>query len=266
MYGTLAEGRLLLQGTLAEDPNLLCSYFLFGIVYSFMVLMGNGNIWKKLIAVLEIFIYAYTILATGSRGGLISVAIAFLIVFVFYKGEYSKGALVKKIIIAFLILIGATMVVTLISDDMLKRYTIASVVESKGTHRLEFWEKGMEIYADSNLFRQIFGYGYNTIRTIFSRNNFISVVMHNVYLEYLMEIGIIGLLIYMNSLIKYIMAGVRKKDFFSLAVICGMMALAVSTNIIAFKPYWNIMIYTICSCTLYKEDVECKNELREMVE
>lgn len=249
--GTYGDGRLLLSGLITEDPNYLCAYFMFGAVEATSILLSSGATWKsKIFAVIELAMYVYIVFATGSRGGLFSVAAAVIVTLLFFKEK--KGIdiklISKRVFFSILILIAITIVTSFLPAQVAARFTAAAISESNGTGRYELWADAIKAFSQSTILRRTFGYGTGTILSvtylfIFSRHN----VMHNVFVENLIEIGFVGLCTYIIFVVSYVVTAIRQKNLFAVSVIAGMIVLSLSTSIYTFKPYWNIMLFIACS-------------------
>ena len=108
LTGTHSAGRLLLSGTINENPNYLCAYFLAAVVNGgIIILQKRSSLILKILSVVEIAVYIYITFATGSRGGLLSVVIAGIIVILLYKDNGgSQGlSILKKVGITILVMI-----------------------------------------------------------------------------------------------------------------------------------------------------------------
>ena len=88
-----------------------------------------------------------------------------------------------------------------------------------GTHRWYIWRIGMELYTNFPLIHKIFGYGPDTFGILTVNNYYEEMVQryqekfdsaHNEYLQYLITIGIAGLLSYLAILATAITAMIRK--------------------------------------------------------
>lgn len=99
----------------------------------------------------------------------------------------------------------------------LKKYLIIN--DDWGTHRWYIWRIGMESYAEFPLIHKIFGYGPDTFGIITVKGYYEEMVSrygekfdsaHNEYLQYLITIGIVGLMAYISLLFTSIMEMVKK--------------------------------------------------------
>lgn len=248
-------GRIYLNSFVQEDPNYLCAYFLFAIVYNTTRLLMKGTEGRqKFIAALELVIYLYIVLATGSRGGLFAIIVAVSVVILFFQeeGQRVMSLFSKRVLFVILIFVSYYFANRFISEDIMARFTLSAISESNGTGRYELWQDAINAFRDSSFSRKLIGYGTATIKDVtylfaFHRHN----VLHNIYLENLIEIGLIGLVAYVIHIFAFVKAAIISKDMFSIAILIGMIVLSFSTSLYAFKPFWNILIFIFC-CSLSK--------------
>lgn len=261
--GTGAD-RLLLNGSLlTEDPNYLNGYFIFGVVAAIQALIYSDSTFRRRIAaVMELLLYIYCCLATGSRGGMFCLFAAAGLYFLISKEESGFKPIIKKMLILASLGIAFAAVLSVIPESVSSRFTVEAIAESNGTHRYEYWGQLLTIFKNSNLFRMLFGYGAGTVRSVFSIHGYMSHVAHNIYVEQLLEGGIILDLVYVIMLVHLIVKSLKKKDFYSISVIAGFMVLAMSTSLYAFKPYWAIMMFVnLRDCEESNFEI-CSNNLK----
>lgn len=263
LFSNYFHGRIYLNGIFREDPNYLCAYFMFGVVYGIENLLSKQSFLYKFIAIIEMFVYAYTILSTGSRGGALAVLASMLISF--YLIQRAKRTTLMKLIfqVLFIVIICVLLyfATTFIAPYILKRFSFNNIALSEGTGRYRIWSDALRTYRDSNLFNQIFGYGSGSAITIAREFNFYYVnVFHNAFIENLLEIGILGLFSYCAYIFISWNSARISRNVFAISVISGMIALSLSVSIGAFKPYWNIILFIIVlkNSTIMKENKQLR--------
>ena len=249
--GTYAQSRLLLSGIISENPNYLCAYCLFALANATVnILSTQSELYQKIIAIIEIAVYIYITFATGSRGGLLSLVIASVFIVLFYKDSQEiKGiSIIKKIGIILLAAGIYGVVISYMPSEIARRFTEDALINSNnGSGRYLLWEDSINAFRKSGITRKLIGYGAETSRNISYLFDFrIHNVIHNIFIEYLVEIGIVGLSLYVLHILCFVISSIRSKDIFCLSILFGMIVLSVSSSIYAFKPYWNIMILTLC--------------------
>lgn len=244
--GNYVEGRLCLSGLIQEDPNYLCGYMFYAVAYCTSLLnLRDLKFSRKLLAVLELFVYAYVLYSTGSRGGLLStVMVAGACILL--VGDKTLKSMVNRIIIVVVMLVVASMVSSFLPSEIANRFSTEAIMTSNGTGRFEIWEDALNAYSNYPVFRQIVGYGGASFYEITFRYPFrIHNVAHNIFIENLCEAGLVGLVIYLYHLGSYIFVALRTKKPIVLGTLTGLIALSMSTSLQVFKPYWNIMFFTL---------------------
>lgn len=242
------EGRIYLNGLVREDPNYLCAYFLFGIAEALDVALDSKILKKELFAAVELIVYVYIIIGSGSRGGLLAVLMCASLVFLLYgKGKQRAKTIAKKLVVVIAVCGAVVVASAFISGDILQRFSLETLRESNGTGRFGLWRDALSAFSNSGLLRQLFGYGTASARAItwifpFERHN----VFHNIFIEVLLELGVIGLIAYVLHIFSMVSFTLKRKDYFAFSIIIGMIGLSLSTSIYAFKPYWNIAMYIFC--------------------
>ena len=246
VFGSFIYGRLTLTGTIQEDPNYFCMYLSFGVIACIGDITSKILLRKKIFAAVELIIYFTIALLTGSRGGLVALILGALI-YLICSGEKTFDT--KKIIAICVMTVALYFGMTFLSDSMAERFTIASILESKGTHRFEIWEEAFDLYGRSNIFRKLFGYGIQGVTTAFANYGyrFAGYVMHNMFIETLLELGIFGLVSYCIMVFSFCLHAVKMEDKFAFGVIIMMVFMSMSTSISTFKPYFNIMMFVLMS-------------------
>ncbi len=245
VFADYVDGRFRLMGIIEEDPNYLCAYLAFGVVYGMGVLTSKKKLIKKLLAVAELTLYLYLVLVSGSRGGLLAI-IAAAVVYLMTYGNKSVKSIGRKLIFLTLIFTLVMVMIDYLPEYLKVRFTVDNVVENGGTGRTELWGQVFDLFINGNVFRQLFGYGTATIVWCFERYGYSEVkVAHNMFLETLAELGVVGLILYAAAIFSFIKAAFKFKDKFSFSVIICMFILSLSTSIYTFKPYFNIMLFII---------------------
>ena len=243
------EGRLYLHGVVNEDPNYLCSYFLFGTT-DCVINLFSGKKEGRISRIIELGIYLYTILATGSRGGSIAVACAVVTTtgIMLYRQQLTSKALLGRGAVVVALAAGFIIATNYVSTDIMERFSINAVLASGGTGRFTIWKDTINTYLKAEIGRELGGFGAATSLTVAKIAHYQRVnVTHNVFLENLIELGAVGLLLYITYVLDFVRYAIKKGDLFSFAVMIGFIAMSMSTSIETFKPYWNIMIFICCT-------------------
>ena len=257
LLGTYRQNRLVLHNEIIkEDPNYFCLYLSFGIIYCLQKIFKKtqSNFLYKILGIGELIVYLFVIVYTGSRGGLLAILFACFAYILFYT---NKSSSFRKLIIIVAIALILYFVLQTLSENMQTRFTIDDVVESGGTHRIDIWAQGIDLFVKGSFLQKVFGYGISTTRlTFIEEGYYYQLVMHNIFLETLVEIGVLGLIVYCYMIFYFLKEAFKNNDKFSFAVIIGMIVMSISTSLSSFKPYINIMILIICLSRKIKQQSE----------
>lgn len=262
VFGTFIYGRLMLTGKIQEDPNYFCMYLSFGVIACIGDILSKITIRKKIIAASELLLYFSIALLTGSRGGLIALLLGTLL-YLILSGNKTFDT--KKIVAVCALIIALYVGMTFLSDSMADRFTVASIIESKGTHRFEMWADAFDLFGKSNVLRKLFGYGIQGVPTALGiyGYRFAGFVLHNIFIETLLELGVFGLISYCIMVVSFCLHSLKMKDKFSFGVIIMMVIMSMSTSISTFKPYFNIMMFILMSMNQnYYDNNDEENDIR----
>ena len=245
LIGEYYEDRLTFMGTFDEDPNYLCMYFSFGIIGALEKTLKSDHYKKNLIlSLFELLAYIYIVLLTGSRGGLIAIIASICAFVILERNKISKS----RLLLLYLLFGSVSFyIVTHLSNivSFSERYTLDEVISSGGTGRVDIWDFGWKTFLDFNNFNKFFGSGIATTNYLFSIHGFKIKVMHNIFLETLVEIGIVGIILYTYMICSFLIASYKNKNYYSFSILIGFIVLSLSTSLSTFKPYLNIMIFIV---------------------
>lgn len=264
VVGESYESRLTFGGLLSEDPNYLCAYYLFGIVYAVEMILRVSKLSHKLSYLVELGVYLALVIASGSRGGLLAVTVAVAVSAI--GGVLQCKISLKTIILSFLLISVFVLIYLLVPyvlpQEVLQRFYVQEIIDSQGTGRYLIWQEYLHVFTVAPFWRQLVGFG-NSVLSVLAEQQRLSTshVAHNIFIEHLIGVGIIGLGLYLMMLWQFIRAALRRKNVFSLSVLAGIIVLTFSTSF-GGKPYWNILIYITClarfspeTCVSLKEEV-----------
>lgn len=222
------------------------------LIIGYTLIMLKNNI-LKIFGFILWALCIVVILRVGSRMVAISSITSFLIL-IFYlskrKNNISLNALLKRLII-FVATFGILFYIYtkfVISNSLLaQRFTLASIVNSKGTGRLLIWIEVID-YLKSNISHLIFGSGLGstTIAEVLSNVGRGYTSCHNIILEVLFHFGIIGTIIFVIIIKGVLRIIYRFKDYndiliYGLAFIC-LLINGFGEGIYTIKLFWFIIM------------------------
>lgn len=88
------------------------------------------------------------------------------------------------------------------------------------------------------MLQQLFGHGFGTTTLANSAH----LVAHNVYIELLYDVGILGFLSFVGMLITACLCAARRRDYVVLAALLGEAVLIASLSSFWSKTLWGLLI------------------------
>ncbi|WP_164966564.1 O-antigen ligase family protein [Arcobacter sp. AHV-9/2010] len=233
------------------DPNI----FVFSSLILFYYLYFLDN--KSILVYLLLFSISLLIVLTISTAGLISIAIP---LFLYYFYKFIKFFIIKKykisiksIFISIFMILFFFYIFSLISTNEF----ILNILEKRinnldsGSGRFEIWSNALILFQE----HPVFGIGwYNFLeynKIYFDRGNY----MHNTFLEALVELGIVGFLIYILFFVTLFIAVVKIQSnknnkylfftFLSMLILLNSLSLYINEMIFVFMAFVSYELYKI---------------------
>ena len=125
--------------------------------------------------------------------------------------------------------------------EVTQRYDVSYTIKDGGAGREEIWKNVLYNYKNSPEFNKIFGWGAGTISYFNNRG----MVAHNIWIESLMEIGIIGVIVLLIFYFTYLKKAYTMGEYMIVASYIGYMIMTISMSLYSYKPIWNIIILII---------------------
>ena len=183
-------------GAAGEYAITLVLFFPF--VLSGVFLFKKGLLVKVGCIVLA-FLFLISLINTGSRNG----AVAFFCCMLFYIMLLKREKIISTLSILFLslMMVGVSIAAFMVSPPSVQvmvterfDYTTSKDVNTYSSGRSELWKNGWELFLESPLW----GHGRHTFEKLSELRRFrVHGAAHNEYLKYLVETGIIGLIVFL---------------------------------------------------------------------
>jgi hypothetical protein len=219
-----------------QDPNYLCGFLIFSIIFYY-----EGFIKKRSkMSFIKMCIFLVFVLLTGSRGGLLAIiGSVFFYTIIWIKESRYKFATVFKLNFLFLSIIFFFFIsLNMLPDSVSQRYDISFTKNDGGANRFEIWNAILSSYQNLPLINQVIGTGAGTIRHF----NYFGTVGHNIWIESLIEIGIVGTVILFIFYFMHLLKAYIMRENVVSASIVGYLIMTMSMSLYSYKPIWNIIL------------------------
>jgi len=192
----------------------------------------------------------------GSRGAMLALILGLFYYLFKVMPELKKN---KKFWGGILVFIVAAGIVYLylyknLSKVILNRLLIETIVSDKGSGRLIIWNNILKILL-KNPERIIFGYGYGTSKVVYQENFGTARAAHNVFLQLLVEVGIVGFVIFVKSFYFFWSNAKRNKCYVANSLIIVLFITFLFLSFFSNKGCWNIyLIAFLLSSNISEEE------------
>lgn len=236
--GMLTE-RLIISDT--SDPNGLAGNLLLSLaVAAKLFTETRRGLWKAISAVAVIAVLSICMF-TVSRGAFVSILAMILILFI-YSPSKNKLKLILYISIGSYLII--TILPTLVPMSFYTRiFSLESYLrETEGGARSVIWRYCIVDILPHSL---PFGLGAGCSPIALLPYMGYASGVHNLYLNMLLEYGILGLPVFVLFLWKLIAMCRRNKNIFALCALAGVLVSSFFLDTFAKKYLWNVFMYCL---------------------
>jgi O-antigen ligase len=229
---TTHEGR---AAGLAEPNQYAAVLVLFlPLMLSFLIIYKS--LFLKTVSGFFCFITLIALICTGSRGGFIALGFSTL-AYVYFL--WQQGIIKKRNIFVLCIIfsLGITFSFAVIPENFQKSLqnrlnpNFAEDVADYTSGRTKIWISGVQLFLDS----PIYGHGIHTFKPLLIDRFYMHNESHNDYLMYLVEFGIIGLLVFVIiyiQIFRYMLLCINNSEntfhrLFYISYTCGLVGYVV---------------------------------------
>jgi O-antigen ligase len=236
-----APGRLAITlAGAAEDPNYSVGYMMFILLYSL-----EQHLRNKKLSYLGLFaLFIGLVFLTGSRGGLLAVlgASLFLLVLWMKEQKLKLSAMSRIVLVVGIIALIIYFIFANLPLELRNRFILsAELLEAGGSGRIIIWTSIIESFSVAPLINQLFGMGAATV-SFFSHN---WAVGHNIWLDSLIETGIIGTVILFAFYFSFLKKAYDLMEHVVASALFGYMLMALTMSLYSYRPIWNILLFIL---------------------
>lgn len=236
-----AAGRLTLRfGQSTQDQNNNNTFFLYAFSYHCYDLLCG----KRKINLLPILMMLAMVLISGSRGALLAFAITFFVQICFFFKESGHPLRNMAAVAALLLLAGIAFDLMLqqMPESVSVRYSWDYLAEKGTTGRTRTWKYLWKQFSEASMLRMLFGFGYGTTSVV---NQLTHHVAHNLYVDNLITLGIVGMMLQIASQMAVLWIFYKKKKYALFGAYVGMIMMCMSLSLTACKPLWNMILIAL---------------------
>ena len=222
-----------------QDPNEFCGYYLLPVSFFTYELVRN----RKFAFCIPIVFCLYTVVMTGSRGGLLAVGFSAILAVLFAVKNNRHVVLISIVSITLLIIVVLSfdVILNMLPAAIRSRFLLTDSNMASADSRLAIWDQLLNSFVNSNLFQQLFGHGFGS--TILYNTE--RLVAHNVYIELLFDVGALGLLTFLGVVVSACIRLMRNRDYVLLSSIAGELVLISSLSSFWSKTLWGLFILAL---------------------
>lgn len=236
-----AGGRLTLRlGDSTQDQNYINGFFMYTFSHHFHRLLHKREKMHTIPVVLIIAI----VLMTGSRGAVLALALTCITHFCILFSTTQHKA--RNFLLMIVVLVGMGIVFDVILSYMPEsvsvRFSWDYLAEKGTTGRTRFWGTLLNHFSHDSIITMLFGHGYGTSQFLNTVNGNVA---HNLYIDNLMTLGIVGTALQIITQGLVVSKLIKHKEHILLASYMGMIGMCMSLSLVSYKPIWNVMMLTL---------------------
>ena len=195
-------------GNVYRDPNYVMAFIVPALYFNLLKIVSSKGIKRVFNVAIEALLLS-TFFTTGSRGPVVSFALAVVILFLWK----SKMPIQRKLTIIF-IAVCSVFALFFVANKYLPAQAIKRFFNSEGDSRIKLWTASLNIFKSNPILGG--GFGSASQESLRMLGNY----SHNVYLDILCDSGLIGAMMFL----LFFMVNCLPRHWFSNAYMLGAVA------------------------------------------
>lgn len=239
-----------------ENPNVYGEYLILAIPIIVGLLWTEKGIFKKLFWLGSLGVTMLALALTFSRGCWLGIILAIGLLAIMIDRRFILLGIVALLFLPFVL-----------PESIINRFlSIGNMGDSSTSYRVYIWMGTLAMLADY-WFSGI-GLGitsFNTIYPIYSYNNISAPHSHNLYLQLVVEFGIVGLIVFLGMLYNFykemIISICKKRNILTSSLIAGVSGFMLQSmfdhtwyNYRVVLIFWIIIAFGLVSTKVSKSD------------
>lgn len=230
-----------------DTDNILMNVHLGSSYYALYILPIIIIYPSKTIKAIGVIAISVAVFSSVKRGGVLALALGMLAYIITSQIVSPKSKLTRITIGVSILLIFASVFIyigTMGDNNIFERFE--TIQEDNGSGRTEVWEEAWRLINSQGILTYIAGNGFNTV----VENSRLVLSAHDDYLEAWFDFGLIGLVLYVVSIlcvfIQTVVSIYKKRDYApAMALLSSILLVLSSISHIAIYYWFNIVILDI---------------------
>ena len=188
-------------------------------------------LWR-VISFVAIAVDAAIIIMAGSRGALVMVA-AMVLVWLFLGSYTRKTKIAITVAVLAALFILSNYFMELMPATITNRLTLSAIQSSRGSGRFNIWGLAWETFVNSDIIKMTFGNGFDSFLHAISygsHGGHQDLLAHNVFVQTMIEGGIVGLVLLLRMMITQIRLAWKTNDNMMKIALVGLFVAALSID------------------------------------
>lgn len=227
-------GRMYVEIFSLMDPNDFSGSLAIAFALCLTELLKKKRIILNIVCLLIVLGIVYL---SGSRGGLLTMMCIILIWILSMKGRTKYIVLITMTVLAAGFLICAEFG---IGPSQISRFSVSALISGGGTGRSEIWKAAMEFFVTQNPLRMLFGNGLgsfaDTVNYVAPGNDF-TYESHNMYINTLIEGGVIGLALLIACFTSLYVFAFKRKNLLGILALTGFLITGISLDTQVYRTF-----------------------------
>ena len=241
---------IVIGGLAVDNNNLAVSLSVPALcAFAFALNPKMHKAWR-ITNIVALAVIVYAILLTGSRGGLLALAGGLLLCLLRSGNGFSWK---KILLLVFVLVLLVVATQYLLPESLQERFQVSNVVESGGTGRTGIWISALKVFYKSNFGRMLFGYGFGAFPNMMEANYGVYKASHSDPIQMLLELGIVGFIVYLVMWYQLFKMAFRKKNALLPALLIIIFIGGLSMELLVKKVLW-LCFYLVFICPDFEEE------------
>lgn len=240
------EGGFRYRGDIEANPNTVARVIGYGVLVTIGLMMGrergHGGTLRSVIGVATLGTMLYGLVLLASRGSVISLGFAVTIMLARAVTRDWRSITILVVIAA----LGGVAMLLPGGSGLVERFTTSPENVSTAGSRIPLWEVTIESLRAGNVVQLVFGHGFDSSKPVVERRFLGQTSIHNTYLHFMYEFGVVSLLLHVALLVYLFVRGWQITDrngFVMLGLLSFLAIESVSGDIASLFDYWIVLGY-----------------------